>query len=163
MKTLYLVRHAKSDWANETLADIDRPLNNRGYNDAHKMSSLLKQNKNIPELIISSPATRAISTALIFSRNLNYDVSKIEIKSDLYEKQYSDYLSLIHNINSSINSVMIFAHNPNITELSNFLTKAFTNNIPTCGIVGLRTKGDNWTTFDFQSAELFLYEFPKKN
>ena len=79
MKTLYLIRHAKSDRSIGELSDIDRPLNQRGYNDAHKMSLILKDKKIIPDLIISSPAIRALSTALIFCRNLNIDPKTIEI------------------------------------------------------------------------------------
>ncbi len=162
MKTLYLIRHAKSEWANENLKDIDRPLNARGYNDAYKMSNWLKQNNIVPELIISSAAIRAISTALIFSRNLKYDDSKICITNNLYESGYKNYLDLIHSVNNNTKSIMIFAHNPSITELSNYLTKAFTDNIPTCGMVGLKIENDKWEDFNFQTATLFLYEFPKK-
>jgi phosphohistidine phosphatase len=72
MKKIFLIRHAKSDWGHESLADIDRPLNQRGYDEAYLASSLLKKKNFIPDLLISSSATRAISTCFIFSRNFNF-------------------------------------------------------------------------------------------
>jgi len=163
MQTLYLVRHAKSDWNNPELNDIERPLNARGYRDARAMSNWLKKHKIIPDQIISSSAIRAMTTALIFSKNLNIDSSKIIINPKLYETTEKDYLKIIHSIDNRIKSVMLFAHNPTLTLLSNYLSKPFTENIPTCGIVGLRIKQNHWKDFDFQKAELFLYEYPKKS
>jgi phosphohistidine phosphatase len=163
MQTLYLVRHAKSDWNNTELLDIERPLNARGYRDAHFMSNWLKKQKIIPELFISSNAIRAISTALIFSKNLEMDSSKIMIEPKLYETNEKQYLKLIHAIDNKVKTAIIFAHNPTLTLLANYLAKPFTENIPTCGIVGLRINNNHWKGFDFQKAELFLYEYPKKS
>lgn len=162
MKTLFLVRHAKSEWANENLLDIDRPLNARGYRDAHFMSKQLKKNNLIPEQIITSPAIRATSTALIFARNLNYDCTNIVLDKMLYETSEKEYLKHISTTNNSINSLMVFAHNPTLTILANGLTKAFTENVPTCGIVGIRFKIKEWKEIKTSSGDLFLYDFPKK-
>ncbi|MBK7182342.1 MAG: histidine phosphatase family protein [Bacteroidetes bacterium] len=162
MKTLFLVRHAKSEWANENLADIDRPLNARGYKDAHFMSEQMKKNKLIPDLMIASPAIRATSTALIFARNLNYDCAAIRLKKMLYETTEKEYLKIISETENSKNSLMLFAHNPTLTMLSNRLTKPFTENIPTCGIVGIRFKINEWKEIMTATGELFLYDFPKK-
>lgn len=163
MKTLYLVRHAKSEWANENLADIDRPLNGRGYTDAHKMSQWLKKQMLIPEQIIASHAIRTTSTALIFARNLEYASSKIVLTDKFYETSVRSYLEVIRAAKDGYNSLMIIAHNPHITALANFLTKPFTENLPTCGIVGLRASVNQWKDVDSMSAELFLYEYPKKD
>lgn len=162
MKTLFLVRHAKSEWANESLSDIDRPLNARGYKDAHFMSGQMKKNKLIPEQIITSPAIRATSTALIFARNLDYDYATIQIKKMLYETSVKEYLSVISETENSKNSLMLFAHNPTLTLLANSLTKPFTENIPTCGIVGIQFKIKDWNEVLTTGGELFLYDFPKK-
>jgi len=162
MKTLFLVRHAKSEWANENLSDIDRPLNARGYKDAHFMSEQMKKNKLIPDLMIASPAIRATSTALIFARNLNYDCAAIRLKKMLYETTEKEYLKIISEAENSKNSLMLFAHNPTLTMLSNRLTKPFTENIPTCGIVGIRFKINEWKEIINASGELFVYDFPKK-
>jgi len=162
MQTLYLVRHAKSDWNNPELLDIERPLNAKGYRDAHTMSNWLKNQKIIPKLLISSNAIRAISTALIFSKNLETDSSKISIEPNLYETNEKEYLKIIHSVDDTIKSVILFAHNPTLTLLANYLAKPFADTISTCGIVGLRIKSNHWKDFDFQKAELFLYEYPKK-
>ncbi|MBN8695241.1 MAG: histidine phosphatase family protein [Bacteroidetes bacterium] len=162
MKTLFLVRHAKSEWGNENLADIDRPLNARGYRDAHFMSGQLKKNKLIPEQIISSPAIRATSTALIFACNLDYDCETIQLKQRLYETTEKEYLKIISETENSKRSLMLFAHNPTLTLLANSLTKPFTENIPTCGIVGIQFKIKDWKEIMSAQGELFLYDFPKK-
>jgi len=162
MKTLFLVRHAKSEWANENLSDIDRPLNARGYKDAHFMSEQLKKNNLMPDLMIASPAIRATSTALIFARNLNYDCAAIQLKKMLYETTEKEYLKIISETDNSKSSLMLFAHNPTLTMLSNRLTKPFTENIPTCGIVGIRFKIKDWKEIGTASGELFVYDFPKK-
>lgn len=162
MKTLFLVRHAKSEWANENLTDIDRPLNARGYRDAHFMSEQLKKNKLVPERIISSPAIRATITALIFARNLDYDSENIHLKKMLYETTEKEYLKIISETENSKRSLMLFAHNPTLTVLANSLTKPFTENIPTCGIVGIQFKINDWKEIMTAQGELFLYDFPKK-
>ncbi|MBL7884638.1 MAG: histidine phosphatase family protein [Bacteroidia bacterium] len=162
MKTLFLVRHAKSEWANENLMDIDRPLNARGYKDAHFMSEQMKKHKLIPDLIVSSAAIRAISTALIFSRHLNYNPSEIHVHSNLYETTEKEYLKIISESTNTKNSLMLFAHNPTLTMLANRLTTPFTENIPTCGIVGVRFKIKEWKEITGATGELFLYDFPKK-
>ncbi len=163
MKTLYLVRHAKSDWSIENLHDIDRPLNARGYHNAHQMSFILKTKKFMPDLIISSPAIRAISTALIFSRNLDYNLSKIAIKKSLYESSVKDYIDCILGLSEDCRSVMIFGHNPIITDCANSLTKSFTEEIPTTGIVGIQSDVSKWKNILDQLNELIYFDFPKNH
>ncbi len=165
MKTLYLVRHAKSDWEGEDLSDIDRPLNMRGYRDAHFMSTLLKEKKLIPDLIITSPAVRAISTALIFCRNFNLNCSDIHINANLYGTGVNHYISSIAAIDNRHKSIMLFGHNPIISNLANTLTSAFTQNMPTCCIIGVRQSEDNvdWKSFNNTLGELVLYDFPKNH
>ena len=163
MKSIYLVRHAKSDWGYEGLADIDRPLNKRGCHDAHMMSNLMKSKKILPDLIITSPAVRAISTALIFCLNFNLLPSTIIIEPNLYDTDIKQYFEIIAKIENSHNNIMLFGHNPIITELANSLTIPFTENIPTCGIVGIcqSMKIDHWRGFKDTLAELTLYDYPK--
>ena len=115
MKKIFLIRHAKSDWNNPEIKDIERPLNDRGYSNANQMS---KGFKTIPDLIVSSPAIRAISTALIFAGNLNYDPNKIQIRKELYETSVKDYLSVIHQLDDQYNTMMLFAHNPTISNFA---------------------------------------------
>lgn len=165
MKTLYLVRHAKSDWGDADLSDIDRPLNKRGYRDAHTMSALMKEKKLLPDLIITSPAIRAISTALIFCRNFNVNYSTLVINANLYRTDVKHYIDIISQTDNQFKSIMLFGHNPIITDLANSLTPSFTESIPTCGIVGIGQpeKNMNWKRFNDKVGELILYDFPKNH
>ncbi|MES2131118.1 MAG: histidine phosphatase family protein [Bacteroidota bacterium] len=107
MKKLFLVRHAKSDWNNAALQDIERPLNERGYSAAHFMSQRLQVS---PDLMITSPAIRAASTALIFAKHLNYNSNNIIIKQELYDTNVKEYLSVIKKMDNACHSVMLFGH-----------------------------------------------------
>ena len=98
MKTLFLVRHAKSSWTQLHLPDIDRPLNERGYNDAHLVSKTMLHKTKLPDQMISSSAVRAMTTALIFARTFAYPEEKIQIESQLYETTVQDYLHVISRV-----------------------------------------------------------------
>ena len=162
MLTLYIVRHAKSDWANAHISDIDRPLNERGYRDATAMSILLKTQNIRPDLILSSPAVRALSTALIFSRTLNYDSNKIQIHKTLYNTDEENYLSIIEESAGKSNSIMIFGHNPVVSSLANKLSGVINEEMPTCSIIGIKFKTDKWEEIVKKESELILFDFPKK-
>src|SRR4051812_22854209 len=116
MKIIYLIRHAKSSWDLNDLPDIDRSLNERGFRDAHLMGGKLSEKGVNPDLIISSPAVRAITTALIIARKIHYPEDKIILRKSLYETSSAEYLKEIAQLKESINSVMLFGHNPIITE-----------------------------------------------
>jgi phosphohistidine phosphatase len=163
MKTLYLIRHAKSDWAIEHLSDIDRPLNSRGYADTQKMSLVIKEKNIFPDYVISSPAIRAISTALIFCRNLNYDPKKILINKNLYDTSVKDYMNCISKIDNKHNVVFLFGHNPIITNTANALTKSITEEMSTCCIAGIQSKQLNWNEFNTPDNSLIYYDFPKNH
>lgn len=165
MKTLYLVRHAKSDWNIDGLADIDRPLNFRGYRDAHAMSRLLNEKKVIPDLIISSPAIRAISTALIFCRNLKLRTSEISINQDVYETSANQYIDIVKNSDDRFKSIMLFGHNPVISNVVSSLITPFAESLPTCAVVGIQFPSDckAWKNFDKMPGELILFDFPKNH
>ena len=156
MKTLFLVRHAKSDWTNPALKDVERFLNERGYSDANRMSSQFKQQ---PDLIITSPAIRAMSTALIFARNLAYNPNNLSIKQELYESAVQEYVSVINAIDNRHHTVMLFGHNPTISEVAQHLTQALPMELPTCAIVGIRFDVTDWKKA--KAGDLFLFDHPK--
>jgi phosphohistidine phosphatase len=161
MKTLFLVRHAKSDpiaigWTNLALKDVERFLNERGYSDANKMSTSFKYQ---PDLIMTSPAIRAMSTALIFARNLNYNANTISIKQELYESSVKNYVSVINAIDNTYNTVMLFAHNPTISDVAQQLTQALPMELPTCAIAGIRFNVTDWKKA--KTGDLFLFDYPK--
>ncbi len=165
MKTLYLVRHAKSDWGTNGLADIDRPLNSRGYRDAYSMSNILKEKKLMPDLIISSPAIRAISTALIFCRIFKLKTSEVIINENLYETSVNQYIDIIKHIDDQFKSIMLFGHNPIISDLASGLITPLTENLPTCATVGIQFPADfkEWGKIDNTNGKLILYDFPKNH
>lgn len=157
MKTLFLIRHAKSDWTNPELKDIERYLNERGYSNANMMAAKFNHK---PDLIISSPAIRAISTALIFARHINYNPNTIVIKQELYESSVNDYLSVINAIDNNFNTVLLFAHNPTISDVVQHLTQALPMEMPTCAIAGISFDVTDWKKA--KTGELFLFDYPKK-
>lgn len=162
MKTLYLVRHAKSSWEYEELDDFERPLNIRGKRDAPYMSKILAGKNIKPELIISSPALRAYSTARIFAVNLDYPLSKLQSSELLYEARASSYFDLIHEIDDSFQSVMLVSHNPGITFMSNALGNKFIDNVPTTGIVAVELNVNSWKEVEADCGRLLFFEYPKK-
>lgn len=161
MKKLFLVRHSKSAKDNPILTDFDRPLNFRGYKDARVFGAKLKKIIGQPELFISSPAVRAVSTAVIFADVFNVNSKKIILDKSLYESSVNDYLKVMKAIDNSYSSVMLFGHNPTITSLANNLTKPFTENIPTTGVTGIEFNIKQWKELVPASGKLFLYDFPK--
>lgn len=162
MKTLYLIRHAKSDWSDEALSDFDRPLNKRGLKDAPLMGSHLADKGIHPDLILSSPALRAKTTALAIVSALSYPHESVHYESDLYACDVETILSAIRGVSDSIDTIFLFGHNPELTECANFITGGDIENIPTCGVVEMRLKNDSWKSIGGHSAELRGFDFPKK-
>lgn len=163
MKELIVVRHAKSEWANESIKDIDRPLNEKGYFDAYSLSKWCKEELPLPELIVSSPATRALNTAFIFCRTFNMNESQTLINENLYESTVADYLKVISEVKDDVKRLMVFGHNPAITNLVNKLNKDMEfENIPTCGIVKIGFIYSSWKEVaDKGEGKLLLNKFPK--
>src|SRR5208283_5873130 len=122
MKTLFLVRHAKSSRDNHALSDKERPLNDRGMRDAPRMDELLAKQDAKPDLILSSPALRALATAEIIARKLGYEVKDIVVDERLYAAALDDLLEVIHEVGDEPKRVMLFGHNPELTELAHRLS-----------------------------------------
>jgi phosphohistidine phosphatase len=162
MKQLIFVRHAKSDWGNEWLKDIDRPLNDRGYGDAYSQSQWFLAHQIVPDVIISSTATRAFNTALIFARTLNFNMANFLIEKDIYEGSVETLLSVIKNQSNQAKSIMLFGHNPAFTNICNELSdNLFFDNVPTCGIVSFNFDIAKWTELTNKKGSLNFQQFPK--
>jgi phosphohistidine phosphatase len=162
MKQITFVRHAKSDWGNEFLKDIDRPLNEQGYSDAYFLSEWFRKNKSLPDLIISSTATRAFNTALIFSRTFDFDMRCFGLEKEIYESTSERLNAFIKELDDDKNSLMLFGHNPAITNICNELGEdLFFDNVPTCGIVSLTFNISSWKTLAPKTGILDFYQFPK--
>jgi phosphohistidine phosphatase len=162
-KLLHVVRHAKSSWEYDGTADIDRTLKEKGIRSAYNIARKLKLTQLIPEKILSSPANRALHTAVIFARVFEYPLSKIEINSHLYESSVDQILDLIRNMDDTCNSVMIFGHNPDFTDLVNHFIKASLDNIPTAGVVTLKFNTIRWQEIDRNNLEKHLINFPARD
>jgi phosphohistidine phosphatase len=162
MKTLYLLRHAKSSWDDASLDDYHRPLNSRGEKDAPKMGKRLRREGIAPNLICSSSAVRAITTARLVAGEVGYPVESIQQEKKLYHAGTEEILEFLKTIPPALDSVMLVGHNPGFTEFANDLLNEEIDNIPTAGVVGARLAIDSWKDARWGCGKLFLFEYPKK-
>ena len=161
MKTLTLVRHAKSSWNDTSLSDRDRPLNKRGKRDAPEMGRRITAAGIRPSLIVSSPAVRAWTTAKIIADQIGYPREFLQRDSALYLASVNGILDVIVAQDAGFNNVMLVGHNPGFTDFANYLVPGLTNNIPTAGVVCVELDTDDWSLYDKPDANLVLYDFPK--
>lgn len=162
MKSVILVRHAKSSWDNADLSDFDRPLNDRGKKDAPEMAHRLKKHKIVIDAFISSPAKRAKKTAELFIKELGKEEDDIIFIDDLYHAAPSVFQSVIAKAHDTFNCIAIFSHNPGITEFANTLTNEIrTDNIPTCGVFAIHAAIDSWKDFGKGANTFWFYDYPK--
>jgi len=161
-KTLYIVRHGKSSWDYPGIQDIDRPLIERGISSSYKMSRSFFGKNPPPELIVSSPAIRALHTALIFARTLEMPASLLEIDHVIYMATDGDLIELIYSFDDSLNSIMVFGHNPCLTDFSNRFLKDKIDNIPTSGMITLVFKTKSWKEIGPNTLIREDFEYPKK-
>jgi phosphohistidine phosphatase len=162
MKTVYLVRHAKSSWDYPHLEDRDRPLKGRGIRDAHLMAAWLAEDLESAPRMISSPATRALHTAMIFARNFEKSLDSIRTCESLYETSVDGLRSFLRQLPDADNEVMVFGHNPSHTAFLNRCVEPLIDNVPTAGIACLRFDVRAWKDLDFD-AELLFFDFPKNH
>ena len=139
MKTLYMVRHAKSSWEHDVI-DHQRPLNERGMQDAAMVSAKIKTEIVSPQKIISSDATRALSTARYFKEALEVSDANFNINHDLYDFGGQNVIKIIKELNNSLEWVMIVGHNHAFTSIAN----THIDNVSTCGFLMLQFDVENW-------------------
>jgi len=161
LKTLLLIRHAKSDWNNPSLGDFDRPLNDRGKRDAPMMAHRLLDRKIKIDAFIASPAKRAKRTASIFAKEYKRDKDEIIFIEELYGAPVRAFYDVITKTNDKFDSIALFSHNPGITDFANGLTDARTDNIPTCGIFAVKIKGKHWRDFEEAQKEFWFVDYPR--
>jgi phosphohistidine phosphatase len=161
MKTLYLLRHAKSSWAVPEQKDFDRPLNDRGFRDAPEMAQRLKQSGARIDLVVSSPAVRAMATAEVFCEVLGIEPESILQDRQIYLAGSAKLLQLISYFDEMADSALLVAHNPALTDLANDLANAGIDNIPTCGLVILELPVRHWAEVQIGGAKLLEFDFPK--
>ncbi len=162
-KTLHIVRHAKSSWDYDNISDIDRPLKLKGIKNAYEMARRIKIRNALPEFIITSPANRAIHTAIIFARVFELPLSKIIIDENLYATGEDSIMDIIKKTDNSVKSLMIFGHNPELTYFANIFVKDTIDNISTAGTVSLVFDIENWKDISKKKLISELFDFPKKD
>jgi phosphohistidine phosphatase len=161
MKTLFLVRHAKSSWDDTSLPDRDRPLNDRGRRDAPKMGERLAKRDVNPDLILSSPAVRALETAEIIAKKLGYRRKKIVVDDRLYGVAADDLLNLIQKLDDKLQRVMLFGHNPELTELAHRLSSKISH-LPTCAVAEFTFDAKSWSKIGKVKPAKVALDYPKE-
>lgn len=158
MKTLILVRHAKSSWELNVI-DHERPLKEKGLKDAKLISKHLIQDKLSPDLVLSSDANRTKTTASIFMDNLKIKEDKMQLNHDLYDFAGRNLLEVIKNCDDDVENLMIFGHNHALTSFVNTYGNKIIDNVPTCGVVILEFNIDRWK--DLNKGTTLKTLFPK--
>ncbi len=161
MKTLILIRHAKSSWKDAYLLDIDRPLNKRGQRDAPMMGKRLAERDSMPDLMISSPATRAFRTAEIIAQEIEYPLEDIVVDERIYGADVDDWFQVVHDLDDGWDCVMCFGHNPGLTDFFNHISSYYINNVPTCGIIEMMFDVDAWEDVGRVEPVDVHYDYPK--
>ncbi len=159
MKTLYMVRHAKSSWDHD-VSDRERPLSKRGLKDVANMSEHIARQQPAPEYIFTSDANRAHTTALYFKESFGMDDDHFVIKSSLYDFGGGQVLETIKACDDQIDRLMIFGHNHAFTSLANMLGSTQLDNVPTCGFVSIEFNTDSWK--DIAQGKTTHVLFPKE-
>lgn len=161
MKTLTLVRHAKSSWQHNDLSDRERPLNKRGERDAPLMGQRIVDAGIRPSLIISSPAVRAWTTAKIIAQEIGYPREFLQREKSIYLASLDDLLDVLVAQDAEFNNIMLVGHNPGLTTFANYLVQGTTSNLPTAGVVSVELDQDDWNLYSRPKAKLIAYDYPK--
>ena len=163
MKTLIIIRHAKSSWDASNVDDFERPLNDRGKRDAPRMAKRFKEKDIHPTLLLSSPAKRALSTAKRIAKVLKYEKDEIKTDRRLYHADEETMLTVVRELKDNQDVVMIFSHNPGLTEFVNSLLEGQLDidNVPTCGVVAFQFDSSSWKDVDWGKGKLLFFDYPK--
>jgi len=161
MKTLIIIRHAKSSWANIGQDDAERPLIERGKKDAPEMAKRLKDRGLKIDLFASSPAKRAKKTANYFAEEFDIKKDDILIVDDLYGAGVNNFYNVVQSLKNKYDTVAIFSHNPGITEFVNTLTNENVDNMPTCAVFAVSIHTDKWTSIKESSTAFLFFDYPK--
>lgn len=162
MKTLYIVRHAKSSWGDLTLPDFDRPLNDRGKKDAPVMAQRLLKKKIQIDQFVSSPANRALKTCKLFCNEFNFPAEKIILVNELYHAPREIFYNVIERLDNRWESIALFSHNPGITDFVNSLANDVRiDNMPTCAVFAISSPIQNWADFKTAVKTVLFFDYPK--
>lgn len=160
-KKLYLVRHAKTQQNSVDGRDFTRELADRGLRDASMIGSYFINNGYAVDMIISSPAARAIATAELIAEQINFPVEKIHTNEELYMASVRTFLQIVNQLRDDLDSVMITSHNPTVSYLAEYLSGAHIGDMPTSGVAEILFTADSWSEVSQDSGELGLYVTPR--
>ena len=161
-KRLLICRHAKSSWLETSLSDFERPLNKRGERDAPEMGRRLMEQGIRPDMILTSTAARALSTAIHYAGQLGYPPDQLQCNPILYSATVPVLIKIVQEIEPQVNTLFLVGHNPESTSLANTLGGLMIDNIPTCGIVALEFSMASWSELAADKGTLLFFDFPKK-
>ena len=160
MKRLFLIRHAKSDWGDSSMEDIQRPLNDRGKSDALLIGEKLKEKYSVPDVVISSPAKRALKTAQRIIASIGF-AGSISLVDSLYEFEVPAYYRVVEKLPVSARTVFLFGHNTVISEFAEELVGEFVGSIQTCAVVVVDLQIDSWQEITSGCGKKVDYLYPK--
>lgn len=161
MKTLVIVRHAKSSWDNMDQEDIERPLNDRGKKDAPEMAKRLKAKGVKADVFVSSPAKRARRTAVLFAEEFGLKKEDIVVIDELYMASPASFERVVASLPDKHDVAVLFSHNPGITEYVNTLTNVHVDDMPTCAVFAVSGETDKWGTFRAGEKKFLFFDYPK--
>lgn len=161
-RKLFIIRHGKSSWDHEGLDDIDRPLADRGTRNAHDMAQRLLNLGMVPELILTSPASRALNTALIMSRIWEMEPETLQIHDTLYMAYTSEINEVLAIVPDTIQNLAIFGHNPSFTIYANQFLDEPLDNLPTAGVVIITLESESWEGVNRTQVKGSYLDYPKR-
>lgn len=161
MKTLLIIRHAKSSWDSTDRNDFDRPLNDRGKRDAPVMARRLIKAGLTIDRFVSSPAKRARQTAEFFAEAFGKKEKEIQFIPELYHAALETFKSVVAGLDDQNDTVALFSHNPGITAFANILSSVKVDNMPTCAVFAVKSPAAHWSEFFSASPHFWFFDYPK--
>ena len=162
MRSLLLVRHAKSSWDDLSVSDFDRPLNERGKQDGPMMAKRLLDKQVAIDTCVASPAKRARKTASFFASAYGYKKEDIILVPALYQADVETFYEVLAQMPDTAKHIAIFSHNPGITAFVNTLTNVRIDDMPTCAVYAITTDAGSWAAFAAATHTFWFFEYPKK-
>ena len=161
-RKLFIIRHEKSSWEHAGLDDIDRPLAERGIRNAGEMARRLQEKGEIPQLILTSPASRALNTALIMSKVWGLGPECLQVHEPLYDALLSEIAQVLAAVPPEVKGVAIFGHNPSFTSFTNQFMKIPLDNLPTAGVALITLESDSWNGIGRNHVIETYVDYPKR-
>ena len=158
-KRLYIIRHAKSSWAEAGMKDIDRPLNGRGKENAPDMGKHLKANFDVPNFVVSSPAKRAMQTARRICDQIDYPKNEIQQVKEIYEAAPDTLLEIINSLPNDKDIVYLFGHNPGMSMITSYLTDDYLT-FKTCCIAVVDFEVNDWNAVSKGNGSIAAFLSP---